>query len=137
MSDVKRLGADPLAWIASGGNAGNASGKTEPAPPVAPGQAGGASPAATAKAAGGALADLEVRREDKEHKAKLEKRLATEQACAALEALLAGLRAGRLDVGREPGVWRLPVGASVDLELKIAAKKDKARCTLSLEWKID
>jgi len=148
MSDAKRLGADPLAWIGPGANAGAEPGKSEPAPPAAPVQTEGAASAATGKAASappapavkaeaGALAGLDVRREDKEYKAKLEKRLATEQACATLEVLLAGLRAGRLDVGREPGVWRLPVGRAMDVELKIAAKKDKARISLSLEWKID
>ncbi|MBF0482021.1 MAG: amphi-Trp domain-containing protein [Desulfovibrionaceae bacterium] len=126
MSDGKRLGADPLAWIGPGQNAATASG-----------EAGNQPPQPAAKAGESALAGLDVRREDKEYKAKLEKRLEIEQVCSTLDALSAGLRAGRLDLGREPGVWRLPVGRALDLELKISAKKDKARCALSLEWKIE
>jgi amphi-Trp domain-containing protein len=127
MSEAKRLGADPLAWI---GPAGPAPGEPAPAPAAAP-------PAAAGPAGGTALAGLDVHREDKQYKAKLEKRLAAGQAGAILDALSAGLAAGRLDLGREPGAWRLPVGRDVELELKITAKKDKARCALSLEWKID
>jgi len=130
MSDVKRLGTDPLAWIGPGAEPEGA----ENPRPLLPAQSDPAPPEATGK---GALTELAVRREDKETKAKLEKRLSSEQACAVLEAMLAGLRGGRLDLGREPGTWHLPVGRAMDVELKIAAKKDKARLALSLEWKID
>jgi amphi-Trp domain-containing protein len=120
MKNTPRLGADPLDWIAP-----------SPAPaPAAP---------APSPAPGGArlLEGLETRREGKEAKAKLEQRMAAAQALDYLEAVLAGLRSGRLRLGRGQEALGLALAGQVDLEIKAGVKKGRAKCALSLEWETD
>lgn len=133
MSD-KRLGSNPLSWV-----------DPKPASPETT-QTPGAEPKATASHAsshvpcGGIFTTTDpFTKEDRmsKSKIKIKKTMKTDEAITHLEDLAASMKSGtiRAEDGSESVV--LTTGESVQFEMKISRKKDKAKCSLEIEWTDD
>lgn len=133
MKKDTRLGSDPLDWIASGGlqavgaEASGEPGDTakDPAPTACPAPEEIRDPFASAPW---------VRKHDPDKGArlKLEQTMDAVRAMACLDDLVRAMASGRL----ASGSMDIPVGSRIDLEIKIGTKKDEARCSIDLRWKL-
>ena len=138
MTKDTRLGADPLSWIGAD-QAGAVAPPTAPAPGDATQDATAPETPATDRQriifsgpARGQEADM-----SKSSKVKLEQTMDTAQAVIHLEDLLNSLKSGLVQAETPKERLSIPVPATVDLELKISRKKDKAKCSFELSWPID
>jgi amphi-Trp domain-containing protein len=67
-------------------------------------------------------------------KLKLESRLPLDQAAARLEELAASLRSGQACFQAADEALTLCPGQVVDMEIKVAVKKDKEKVEIELSW---
>lgn len=133
MSSDKRLGADPLAWIGADNGPGNTPASPAPEP---------SAPEASARdherfIFSGPSPGQEADMSSKSTKVKLEQTMDTAQAITHLEDLLNSLKSGLVQAETPKERLSIPVPGTVDLELKISRKKDKAKCEFELSWLID
>ncbi|WP_419787152.1 amphi-Trp domain-containing protein [Pseudodesulfovibrio sp.] len=139
MSADKRLGANPLEWVVRdpADGAGNAPLPDQQAAEAATPPISRESPAPTAESAI-FLSDT-VSEEDlmSNGKVKIKQNLETTQAAAHLEDLAKSLASGviRAQNGEESIV--LFAADTVKFEMKLSRKKDKAKCSIELEWTDD
>jgi len=132
MSKDTRLGVDPLNWMAP---------DSPPAQHVA--AARNATPPASAPSGtgGGGLflpADTPYKENPvSKDKVKIKETLDTAQVAAHLEDLADSLKAGivRVNDGTDSVVLR--AGEVMHFEMKVSRKKDKAKCSIELEWTDD
>lgn len=134
----KRLGSNPLSWVAPEGAA------TTPDVPVTDAPSSGAIPAATQAAphtlGGGYFTPSDMfTKEDLmgKNKIKIKKSMETAEAIGHLEDLAASMKNGviRAEDGKETVV--LATGETVYFEMKLSRKKDKAKCSIEMEWADD
>jgi amphi-Trp domain-containing protein len=135
MSNDTRLGVDPLNWMAPGGPsaqhiaaAPNDTVPTDITPPAPPIPGGGMFlPAQTPFKENPMSKD----------KVKIKQTLDTAQVVAHLEDLADSLKSGivRVDDGTNSIV--LCADETMNFEMKISRKKDKAKCSIDLEWTDD
>lgn len=135
MSQDKRLGVDPLAWIGNGkdeaGSRTASSGEaTTQATQVGPGVVyeriifPGARPESEGEMGKGS-------------KVKLEQDMETAEAIAHLEDFVESMKTRHISVESGEQTVAIPVAGSVHFEMKLSRKKDSAKCSFELEWDID
>jgi amphi-Trp domain-containing protein len=132
MSKDTRLGVDPLNWMAPGTPSAQhvAAARNDTPPAAAPRRTGG----------GGLFLPADTPHKENpmsKDKFKIKQTLDTAQVAAHLEDLADSIKAGivRVDDGNESMVLR--VGETMHFEMKISRKKDKAKCSIELEWADD
>jgi amphi-Trp domain-containing protein len=135
MSD-ERLGTNPLDWVtpdaAPAPAATRPSGETtQPAPADAAKDAGKAAPRSPLFQAAGS--DIEENTMGK-GKIKIKQTMDTIQVVAYLKDLADSLESGVIRAENEEGTLVLGVPDTMQVELKLARKKDKAKCEIELEW---
>ncbi|EGB16124.1 hypothetical protein DND132_2921 [Pseudodesulfovibrio mercurii] len=128
MSD-ERLGTNPLEWVTPAATpeaSGPAPETTQPAPraDTAGPRTGLFRPAAT---------DNEETTMGK-GKIKIEQTMDTAQVVAYLKDLADSIESGVIRAENEGGTLVLGVPETMQVELKLARKKDKAKCEIELEW---
>lgn len=130
MSD-ERLGTNPLEWVTPDAAPG-----TTPAAPPAP---GAGDPQDTGPMASGFFLPADSAKEDTmgKGKIKIKQTMETAQAVAYLKDLVQSLESGVIRAENEEGTVVLGVSASMDFELKVARKKDKAKLAIEMEWTDD
>ncbi len=133
MSEDKRLGANPLAWVAQTPPAemeGSPFTKDQ-APPVSEAEETSHEQRETIFST-----SVTMSKEDlmSKGKIKIKKTLDTAQAAAYLEDLAQSLSAGvvRVEDGEETLV--LSTAETLKFEMKLSHKKDKAKCSIEMEW---
>lgn len=132
MSKDTRLGIDPLNWMAPG---------TPPAQHVCVAKVCTPPAAAPPRTGGRGLfqpADTPHKENPmSKDKFKIKQTLDTAQVAAHLEDLADSIKAGivRVDDGNDNMV--LHVGEAMHFEMKVSRKKDKAKCSIELEWTDD
>lgn len=128
MSNDKRLGVNPLDWMApdSGPDPNAAPPKDDPAPASVPDS-------------GGETFFLPAQpptREDSmsKGKIKIKQTMDTSQALAHIQDLAQSLDSGVIRA--EDGETKLVLGVAdtVQFEMKLSRKKDKAKCSIEMEW---
>ncbi|MGE4424364.1 MAG: amphi-Trp domain-containing protein [Pseudodesulfovibrio sp.] len=139
MSD-ERLGANPLDWVtpdaapAPAMTAPRPSGETtQPAPADAAKDAGTTAPRTTLFAAAGSNEEMTMGK----GKIKIEQTMDTSQVVAYLKDLADSLESGVIRAENENDSLVLGVPDTMQVELKLARKKDKAKCAIELEWHDD
>jgi amphi-Trp domain-containing protein len=138
MTRETRLGADPLARINGPAGAG-----APPASAPEPAEADARCPGPVAPAfdyvrifyPGDQSASEDSMGKSK--KIKLEETLPTSQALAHLQDVVDSMKTGLLLVESGEDSLGMPVPEAVEFEMKVGRKKDKAKCSFSLEWRID
>jgi amphi-Trp domain-containing protein len=136
MSD-ERLGTNPLDWVtpeaAPATAASRPSGETtQPAPPTDAGQAAPRKNGRSGlfKAAGSGIEEDTMGK----GKIKIKQTMETPQVVAYLRDLADSLESGVIRAENEDGTLVLGVPDAMQAELKLARKKDKAKCEIELEW---
>ena len=134
MSD-ERLGTNPLDWVTP--DAAPAPGRpsaetTQPAPPASAVKA--AEPAAPRTALFQAAGTDTEENTMGKGKIKIEQTMDTSQVVAYLKDLADSLESGVIRAENEDGTLVLGVPDTMQVELKLARKKDKAKCEIELEW---
>jgi len=129
MSDDKRLGTNPLEWVDP--NNGNAPQPGHTAPAAAPGAT-----AQTALLSGFFRPAGTITKEEQmgKGKIKIKQTMETAQVVAYLKDLTQSLESGVIRAENEDDSLVLSVPDSMEVELKLARKKDKAKCAIELEW---
>jgi len=146
MSEDKRLGANPLAWVAQTPPAdmeGSPFTKEQaaPDPPETPERA--ETPerenASREPQGAGITAPHTIHQEELmgKGKVKIKQTMDTAQVAAHLEDLASSLVAGviRIESGEDAVI--LCSGDIVKFEMKVSRKKDKAKCSIEMEWTDD
>jgi len=135
MSD-ERLGTNPLDWVAPDAAReaipapGSPSGKTpQPAPPACAAKTRPAQDKLFRPAGSG----MEENTMGK-GKIKIKQTMETPQVIAYLKDLADSLESGIIRAENEDDTLVLGVPDSMQVELKLARKKDKAKCEIELEW---
>jgi len=142
MSEDKRLGANPLEWVARD----QADGQVEAAFPAEP--APQPAPADTRPAAAGSAGEPNdiaitfpetISEEDRmsNGKVKIKQTLDTAHAAAYLEDLAKSLVSGVVRVQSGDDNVVLFAAETVKFEMKLSRKKDKAKCSIEMEWADD
>ncbi|QGY38647.1 amphi-Trp domain-containing protein [Pseudodesulfovibrio cashew] len=133
MSEDKRLGTNPLAWVDQAA--------AKPAVLPGAGPTAQAAPLPVPPAPGGCFitpADT-ITKEDimSKGKVKIKQTLETAMVIAHLNDLAQSLDSGvvRAEDGDNSVVLSVP--ETVHFEMKLSRKKDKAKCAIELEWKDD
>lgn len=135
MSNDTRLGVDPLNWMAPGGpSAQHVSATRNHTLPA------DITPPPLAAPRGGVFLSVETPLKENpmsKDKVKIKALLDTAQVVAHLEDLADSLKSGvvRVDDGTNSVV--LCAGDTMNFEMKIGRKKDKAKCSIELEWTDD
>ncbi|ADU62198.1 hypothetical protein Daes_1183 [Pseudodesulfovibrio aespoeensis Aspo-2] len=135
MSNDTRLGVDPLNWMAPGGpSAQHVAAVQNDTTPT------GDTPPASPMPRGGVFLSAETPLKENpmsKDKVKIKQTLDTAQVVAHLEDLADSLKSGivRVDDGTNSVV--LCAGDIMNFEMKIGRKKDRARCSIELEWDDD
>jgi amphi-Trp domain-containing protein len=137
MSD-ERLGTNPLDWVnpdTARPAASGASGQTtQPAPPACAAKAAEtAAPRTDLFKAAGSNEEMTMGKS----KIKIEQTMDTVQVVAYLKDLADSLESGVIRAENEDETLVLGVPDSMQVELKLARKKDKAKCEIELEWHDD
>jgi len=134
MSSDKRLGANPLSWV----DPGAAAGMTPPAP-EGPSPAAPASPATPAGPGTIFTAPKTITEEDAmgKSKVKIKQTMEPAQVAAHLRDLAKSLESGtiRAESGEESII--LGVADTMEFEMKVSRKKDRAKFSLEMEWADD
>jgi amphi-Trp domain-containing protein len=129
MSDEKRLGANPLDWVAPERPADAADSPFTRAERPAP-----RAPQGTLFSAPDTIQEEDLMGKDK---IKIKQTLDTAQVVAHLEDLAQSLSAGvvRAENGGDSVV--LVAAETMKFEMKLSRKKDKAKCAIEMEWEDD
>lgn len=134
MSNDKRLGVNPLEWVDS---------NSKPTPDTIPApEKGGTSPSAgrAVSFGGGIFLPAEtVTKEDivSKGKVKIKQTMDTSEALAHLQDLAQSLDAGVIRAEDGENKLVLGVADTMQFELKLSKKKDKAKCSIEMEWQED
>ena len=135
MSD-ERLGTNPLDWVApdTAPAAARPSGETtQSAPPQENKNSDG--PAAAPRSGLFSFVGTENEEDTMDKgKIKIKQAMDTPQVVAYLKDLADSLESGVIRAENEEGTLVLGVPDSMQVELKLARKKDKAKCEIQLEW---
>ncbi|MDD3312140.1 amphi-Trp domain-containing protein [Pseudodesulfovibrio sp.] len=157
MSDDKRLGANPLEWVARDPAEPGPDGVPAEIPfPAAPAAPEAARPAQDDNPAPGdaesapAVGEAEcpafaitipdtISEEDRmsNGKVKIKQTMDTEQAAAYLEDLAKSLTSGVVRVQSGDDNVVLFAADTMKFEMKLSRKKDKAKCSIEMEWEDD
>lgn len=121
MSD-ERLGTNPLDWVAT------PSAAASPTPPACAAQAATRRPLFQPAGIGN-----EEKTMDK-GKLKIKQTLDIPQVVAYLKDLADSIESGVIRAEGEDGTLVLGVPETMQVEVKLARKKDKAKCEIELEW---
>ncbi|MCJ2164393.1 MULTISPECIES: amphi-Trp domain-containing protein [unclassified Pseudodesulfovibrio] len=134
MSDDKRLGTNPLNWVAPN----TALPRDERTPDTA------SDNRPTAGAFNGMSSGFfqpagTITKEDQmgKGKIKIKQTMDTAQVVAYLKDLTRSLESGVIRAENEEGTLVLGVADTMEVELKLARKKDKAKCAIEMEWTDD
>ena len=141
MSNDKRLGVNPLSWVDPKGGA-----ERQKAPISAGGQSAGKplvildrDKAPYAQPSGILTPSSMITKEDfmGKDKIKIKQTMDAAQVIALLEDLATSLGAGviRAENGKDSVV--LCTGEIIQFEMKLSRKKDKAKCSIEMEWEDD
>ena len=82
-------------------------------------------------------AKLKLDKSDKKAKVSFNATMQREEAVAYLEAIVGGLRAGRMQFRQGEEHLVLEVGENVEVEVKATRKGDKGKVTFELGWRGD
>jgi amphi-Trp domain-containing protein len=135
MSD-ERLGTNPLDWVTpdAAPDAARPSGETtRTTPPSDKGKTDGPADAPRK----GLFSPVGTENEEDtmgKGKIKIKQTMDTPQLAAYLKDLADSLESGVIRAENEEGTLVLSVPDSMQVELKLARKKDKAKCEIELEW---
>ena len=133
MSNDNRLGVNPLSWVDP-----NASeNKTTAAQPT--GLAATTS-SVTHVFGGGIFAPIEKAPQEElmsKSKVKIKQTMETAEVVTHLRDLASSLEAGSLRAESGENSVILGVGESINFEMKLSRKKEKAKCSLEMEWHDD
>ncbi|MGE4193617.1 MAG: amphi-Trp domain-containing protein [Pseudodesulfovibrio sp.] len=137
MSDV-RLGTNPLEWVTPDAAPGAAPAQA-PAPVQPPPACAAEGGDHTRTMTSGLFRSAENATEEPmgKGKIKIKQTMDTPQVVAYLKDLADSLESGVIRAENEDGTLVLGVADSMQVELKLARKKDKAKCEIELEWTDD
>ena len=136
MSDEKRLGANPLDWVSQALPADMDDSPFTKAPaaaaPLADERtAASREPQETVFSTPDTLSEEDLMSKGK---IKIKKTMDTVQAVAYLEDLANSLSAGMIRVEDGEETLVLNTAETLKFEMKLSRKKDKAKCSIELEW---
>ncbi|WP_316897768.1 amphi-Trp domain-containing protein [Pseudodesulfovibrio indicus] len=137
MSD-ERLGTNPLEWVTPDAAPGAAPAQA-PKPIQAPPACAASGHNLTEPMTSGLFRSAENATEEpmSKGKIKIKQTMDTPQVVAYLKDLADSLESGTIRAENEDGTLVLGVADSMQVELKLARKKDKAKCEIELEWTDD
>lgn len=139
MSD-KRLGANPLDWVATGTPDDQGSSPLSKGQDAATAQVVLAETETPEKMQGDFISIPEsINEEDlmSRGKVKIKQTMDTAQAVAHLEDLAKSLSAGAIKAEDGDNSVVLHAADTVKFEMKLSRKKDKAKCSIEMEWHDD
>ena len=131
MSDEKRLGANPLDWVAteSSAEAVDSPFSRAKGPAAAP-----PAPQETLFSAPETIREEDLMGKDK---IKIKQTLDTAQVVAHLEDLAQSLTSGVIRAENGGDAVVLVAAETMKFEMKLSRKKDKAKCSIEMEWEDD
>lgn len=136
MSDEKRLGANPLDWVSQAPPADMDDSPFTKAPATAASlaaerAAASREPQETVFSTPDTLSEEDLMSKGK---IKIKKTMDTVQAVAYLEDLANSLSAGMIRVEDGEETLVLNTAETLKFEMKLSRKKDKAKCSIEMEW---
>lgn len=139
MSDEKRLGVNPLSWVDANAPAENSITGGNGAATEAEPEPMGADKDSETRADSPISAPATVNQEELmgKGKVKIKQTMDTAQAASILEDLAESLSKGVIRAENGEDSVTLCAGETVYFEMKVSRKKDKAKCSIELEWEDD
>lgn len=131
MSNDKRLGVNPLEWV-------DPNSKPTPGTAPAPGKGDAPAPSGAAASLGGGifLPAETMTKEDivNKGKIKIKQTMDTSEALAHMQDLIQSLESGIIRAEDGDNKLVLGVADTMQFEMKLSRKKDKAKCSIEMEW---